>query len=112
MNSCTNIASSSYIICAEFHIINEMRFDVDYATTKLHRHQSWIFELPLTIKILIFGFQDQEACTLVDNEQRSVRSGYVSSRVVASVQDSTSITLQRKYFVIKVGYLNYLFLVI
>src|SRR5690606_42065618 len=49
MNSCTNIASSSYIICAEFHIINEMRFDVDYATTKILRHQRCMFELPLPI---------------------------------------------------------------
>jgi|GEM_PF-2565682 len=38
-----------------------------------------LFELPLTLRVQIFGFQDQEAWTIVENEERSVRYWYVST---------------------------------
>ncbi|GIP18281.1 hypothetical protein J40TS1_39230 [Paenibacillus montaniterrae] len=47
------------------------------------------------------GFQDQEAWTLVENEERSVGKSYVSTAVFASVQDSPSNPLQRSHIVIK-----------
>ena len=43
----------------------------------------------------MLGFQDQEAWTLVEKEERSVRIRYASTGVFASVQDSTSTKLQR-----------------
>ncbi|WP_213519628.1 hypothetical protein [Paenibacillus montaniterrae] len=61
------------------------------------------------MKVQKFGFQDQEAWTLVENEERSVEQSYVSTAVFASVQDSPPNPLQRSYIVIKVGFLNYLF---
>ncbi|GIP16990.1 hypothetical protein J40TS1_26320 [Paenibacillus montaniterrae] len=58
------------------------------------------------MKVQKFGFQDQEAWTLVENEERSVGTSYVSTGIFASVQDSPSTKLQRNRIVIKVGFLN------
>ncbi|MFC6332180.1 hypothetical protein ACFP56_06060, partial [Paenibacillus septentrionalis] len=64
---------------------------------------------PLPMKVQKFGFQDQEAWTLVENEERSVDVDYVSTAVFASVQDSPSITQQRESSSSKSNFLNYLF---
>ncbi|WP_213513291.1 hypothetical protein [Paenibacillus montaniterrae] len=48
------------------------------------------------MKFKKLGFQDQEDWTLVENEERSVGTCYVSTAVFASVQDSTSTKLQRQ----------------
>ncbi|WP_213519138.1 hypothetical protein [Paenibacillus montaniterrae] len=68
----------------------------------MHRHQSRSFEQPLQSRFKKLGFQDQEAWTLVENEERSVEKSYVSTGIFASVQDSPSTTLQRNRIVIKV----------
>ena len=46
---------------------------------KLHRNQSRTFNLPIKMKVQKFGFQYQEDGVLVENEERSVRSWYVST---------------------------------
>jgi len=43
----------------------------------------------------MMSFQYQEAGVLVENEERSVETYYVSIEVFASATDSTSNTLQR-----------------
>ncbi|GIP16834.1 hypothetical protein J40TS1_24760 [Paenibacillus montaniterrae] len=48
------------------------------------------------------GFQDQEDGTLVESEERSVGTCYVSTAVFASVTYSPSSNPQRNYIVIKV----------
>gem|GEM_PF-960800 len=85
------------------------RFDVEYAINNNFGIKSLHFELPLSIRFKTLGFQDQEAWTLVENEQRSVRIRYVSSGIFASVQDSTPNKLQRITSSSKSCVLSYLF---
>ncbi|GIP14779.1 hypothetical protein J40TS1_04210 [Paenibacillus montaniterrae] len=52
----------------------------------------------------MFGFQDQEDGTILEGEERSVGTSYVSTGAFGSVPYSPSTKLQRNYIVIKVGY--------
>src|SRR5690606_29749332 len=62
-----------------------------------------------SIKVQIFGFQDQEDGELLESEERSVGTYYVSTEAFGSAPYSTPTKLQRINVVIKVGYLNCLF---
>jgi len=55
------------------------------------------------MKVQKFGFQDQEDGAILEIEERSVRTWYVSTESFGSEQDSTSAKLQRNLIVIKVG---------
>ncbi|GIP16833.1 hypothetical protein J40TS1_24750 [Paenibacillus montaniterrae] len=51
-----------------------------------------------------FGFQDQEDGTILEGEERSVGTCYVSTGALGSVTYSPSCNPHRNYIVIKVGF--------
>ncbi|WP_213516218.1 hypothetical protein [Paenibacillus montaniterrae] len=80
----------------------------------LHRNYIVIkvdhFKLPLPMRFKMFGFQDQEDGTILEGEERSVGTCYVSTEAFGSVTYSPSNPPRSNTSSSKSDILNYLYL--